>query len=251
MQIENKKIEHQNRASDIVVYKPDGKGSYPLVIFSHGFNGHKSDFDISAKYFAENGIAAICHTFCGGSTRDESTFATTDMTLFTEKEDLIAVLEEAKTWKWVDKDNIYLFGGSMGGMVSAMCAEEKAEDIKGLILLYPALCIADNWRENFKNLEEIPEVYDLWGMNLGYDFFATIREFYVEKELGKFENPVLIMHGTEDEVVPFSYGEWASEHYKNARLEAFRMEKHGFTEDGNRRMEAMMMYFIHDCMKEN
>ena len=248
MKIENIKLEHLGRTSDVVFYKPDGEGKFPLVILSHGFNGHKSDFDITAKYYAANGIAAICHTFCGGSIRDESGFATTDMTLFTEKEDLSAILEEAKTWEWIDRDNIYLFGGSMGGMVSAMCAEEKAEDIKGLILLYPALCIADNWRESFKSMEDIPEVYDLWGMNLGYNFFATIREFYVEKELGSFEKPVLIMHGKEDAVVPFSYGERAAKHYKNAKLMAFKEEGHGFSEYGDRRMEAMMMYFIHECM---
>ena len=249
MKIENIKLEHLGRTSDIVFYRPDGEGKFPLVILSHGFNGHKSDFEITAKYYAANGTAAICHTFCGGSTRDKSGFPTTSMTLFTEKEDLLAILEEAKTWDCIDTDNIFLFGGSMGGMVSAMAAEEKLEDIKGLILLYPALCIADNWRENFKTIEEIPKVQDLWGMNLGYDFFISIRDYYVKKELGKYEGPVLIMHGTEDEVVTISYGEWAAKHYKNARLEVFNEEKHGFTEDGNRRMEAMMLYFIHDCMK--
>lgn len=249
MKIENMKLEHLGRTSDIVFYRPDGEGKFPLVILSHGFNGHKSDFEITAKYYAANGIAAICHTFCGGSTRDESGFPTTSMTLFTEKEDLLAILEEAKTWDCIDADNIFLFGGSMGGMVSAMAAEEKLEDVKGLILLYPALCIADNWRDNFKTIEEIPKVQDLWGMNLGYDFFISIRDYYVKKELGKYEGPVLIMHGTEDEVVTISYGEWATKHYKNARLEVFNEEKHGFTEDGNRRMEAMMLYFIHDCMK--
>lgn len=249
MKIENIKLEHLGRISDIVFYRPDGEGKFPLVILSHGFNGHKSDFEITAKYYAANGIAAICHTFCGGSTRDESGFPTTSMTLFTEKEDLLAILTEAKTWDCIDTDNIFLFGGSMGGMVSAMAAEEKSEDIKGLILLYPALCIADNWRDNFKTIEEIPEVYDLWGMNLGYEFFASIRDFYIEKVLGKYDKPVLIMHGTEDAVVPFTYGEWAAKHYKNAKLEVFKEEGHGFSAEGDRRMEAMMLYFIHDCME--
>ena len=249
MKIENIKLEHLGRTSDIIFYRPDGEGKFPLVILSHGFNGHKSDFEITAKYYAANGIAAICHTFCGGSTRDESGFPTTSMTLFTEKEDLLAILEEAKTWDCIDTENIFLFGVSMGGMVSAMTAEEKSENIKGLILLYPALCIANNWRDNFKSMEEIPEVYDLWGVDLGYNFFASIREFYIDKELGKYEKPVLIMHGTEDAVVPFSYGEWASKHYKNAKLEVFKEEGHGFSPDGDRRMEAMMMYFVHECME--
>ena len=33
------------------------------------------------------------------------------------------------------------------------------------------------------------------------------------------------------------------------RLEEFAHEPHGFSEDGNRRMEAMLLYFVHECMK--
>ena len=76
MKINELKILHNGRCSDVVCYRPDGLDKYPVVIFSHGYNGHKSDFEISAKYFAENGIGAVCHTFCGGSTRDESGFGT-------------------------------------------------------------------------------------------------------------------------------------------------------------------------------
>ena len=136
MEIIELKVPHNGRCSDIVFYKPDGVEKYPIIIFSHGYNGHKSDFDISAKYFAENGIGAVCHTFCGGSTRDESGFGTTNMTLFTEKEDLIAIINEVKNWEHTDK--IFLFGASQGGMVSAMTAEELEDDIDGLILLFPA-----------------------------------------------------------------------------------------------------------------
>ena len=169
MEIVELKVPHNGRCSDIVFYKPDGVEKYPIIIFSHGYNGHKSDFDISAKYFAENGIGAVCHTFCGGSTRDESGFGTTNMTLFTEKEDLIAIVDEVKRWEQTDK--IFLFGGSQGGMVSAMTAEEIEEDIEGLILLYPAFCIPDNWNERFPRLEDIPDSEELWGMTLGRKLF--------------------------------------------------------------------------------
>lgn len=243
------KIPHNGRCSDAVFYKPEGVEKYPLVIFSHGYNGHKSDFDISAKYFASNGIGAICHTFCGGSTRDESGFGTTNMTLFTEKEDLIAIIEEVKKWENVESDKIFLFGGSQGGMVSAMTAEEREEDVAGLILLYPAFCIPDNWNERFKKVEEIPDKEELWGMELGRGFFETLHGYDVKERLGKYSKNVLILHGSEDAIVSYEYGKWAEETYKNVRLEIFNGEGHGFSEEGNRRMEAMTMYFVHECLK--
>ena len=73
-------VTHHGRTVYGFFYEPDAK-EYPLIIMSHGYNGHKSDFEISAEYFAENGIGTVCYTFCGGSVRDESSFSTTEMTL--------------------------------------------------------------------------------------------------------------------------------------------------------------------------
>ena len=247
MQITERKLLHRGRTSDIVVYRPEGLRRYPVVIFSHGYNGHKSDFDISARYFAQNGIGAVCHTFCGGSMRDESGFGTVNMTLFTEKEDLQAIIAEVK--KWEQTEEIFLFGGSQGGMVSALTAEEEKKSIAGLILLYPAFCIMENWTERFPSLEDIPEQTELWGMPLGRKFFASIHGRNVGDMVGEYDGPVLLMHGTEDAVVSWNYAEWAQQTYPNARLEIFHGEGHGFTEDGNRRMEAMALYFVHDCLR--
>ena len=170
------------------------------------------------------------------------------MTLFTEEEDLTAIVNEVK--KWTETDKIFLFGASQGGMVSALTAENMEEDIQGLILLYPALCILDNWQERFPKEEDIPDCEELWGMMLGRKFFEAIHGRKLWQLIGKYSNNVLIMHGTEDAVVPYAYAEWAEKTYRNARLETFAHEGHGFSEEGNRRMEAMAMYFLHDCLKK-
>lgn len=249
MQMEQIRISHHNRTVDGMYYKPGEKGRFPLVIFSHGYNGSKEDFAISAKYFAENGIGAVCINFCGGSTRDTSGFPTTEMTLFTEKEDLNAVIDEVKTWSWVDSGNLYLFGASQGGMVSALAAEERSDDIRALLLLFPAFCIADDWNARFQRMEDIPDTEELWGMKLGRRFFETIRDFQIKDRIGRFSGKVLIMHGSDDPVVNLDYAVWASTQYANAVLEIFQGEGHGFSEEGNRRMEAMALYFIHECMR--
>lgn len=250
MHIKELAIEHHNRIVYGKVYLPEGIENAPIVIFSHGYNGCMEDFDISARYFAENGIGAVCYTFCGGSTRDKSSFHTTEMTIFTEKEDLSAVVDTISKWDCVNEENIFLFGGSMGGLVSALVAEDYRDKIKGLILLYPALCIADNWRENYPSKEDIPDTQEFWGMMLGRKFFESIHTFYVFDQIGKFRNNVLIMHGRAEAVVPIEYSIRAKSLYPNAELELFASEGHGFTEEGNRRMEAMALYFVHQCMNK-
>lgn len=183
-------IAHHGRCVYGYFYEPDTK-EYPLVIMSHGYNGRKSDFAISAEYFADNGIGAVCYTFCGGSVMDESGFPTTEMTLFTEEEDLCAVLDEVLTWERVKKEQIFLFGGSQGGLISAMAAADRKDEIKGLILLYPALCIADNWNTRFIKEEDIPSKLELWGMELGNKFFQTLRGFDHHTYISRFEQPVI------------------------------------------------------------
>lgn len=241
-------VSHHGRTLHGFFFEPEEKDRYPLVIFSHGYNGHKSDFEKTAEYLADAGIASVACTFCGGSTRDESGFPTTQMTLFTEKEDLLAILDRMKQETKVEKEHIFLFGASQGGLISTMAAEERKEEIAGMILLYPALCIADNWRERFASVEEIPKEQEFWGMKLGEVFFRSMRDFRIFETIGGFDKPVLFLHGTEDAIVPVGYSRRAMKYYSNAKLEEFAHEPHGFSENGNRRMEAMLLYFIHDCL---
>ncbi len=250
MIIQKIQISHHGRAVNGAFYRPESSQKFPVVIFSHGYNGCETDFSVSAEYFAQNGIGAVCYTFCGGSTRDRSGFPTTKMTLFTEKEDLCAVLDAIREWDCTDTEHIFLFGASQGGMVSALAAEERAAHIEGLILLYPAFCIADDWNSRFPRPEDIPDTQELWGMTMGRVFFETIRGFDIREQIGTFPKKVLIMHGAEDEVVPLSYSQWAASGYPDARLEIFQKEGHGFSEYGDRRMEGMAMYFIHACMRK-
>lgn len=240
------KIPHHGRIIDGTEYRPEGEGRFPIVIFSHGFNGHQSDFGHMTGLLAENGIGSFCFNFCGGGTRDTSGFPTTKMSLVTEKEDLSAVLDEVRSWSWVDTGRIYLFGSSQGGMVSALVAEKRGEQIKSLILQYPAFCIADDWQKRFPKKEDIPNQIHLWDVTLGRAFFEAVRDFGIEEQTGKFDKPVLIMHGTEDAVVPISYSERAVERYPNARLEIFTGEGHGFTPEGDQRAAEMVLAFIRE-----
>ncbi|SEU09425.1 S9 family peptidase [Paenibacillus sp. NFR01] len=237
-------IQHHGREIYGDSYMPDREQKCPIVIFSHGFNGTNADFAMNGECLAQRGVGAYCFDFCGGSVHSKSDLETTEMSIFTEKEDLCAVVDDIKTWENVDPDHIYLFGGSQGGLVSALVADEYVQDIKGLLLLFPALCIVDDWNKKFPALNDIPDTYELWGVRLGRVFFESIHNFPLFDHIGQFNKQVLIFHGDQDAIVALEYGNKASMLYPHARMEVFPGEGHGFTEAGNQRVADLTYEFI-------
>ena len=129
-------------------------------------------------------------------------------------------------------------------LFTALVADEYEEQIKGILLLFPGLCIADNWNERFPTLDSIPDTEDLWGVTLGRVFFETIHGYDVFENIGKFSKSVLIFHGDQDEIIPIEYGKRATKLYPNAKIEIFAGEGHGFSEDGNRKVVEMTYEFV-------
>lgn len=228
------------------IYCPKEEGTYPAVILSHGYNGCHTDFTGECKYFASHGYVAYTFDFSGGSTRSKSKGASTDMTIFTEKEDLMAVFRYIKGLDTVDKDRIFLFGGSQGGLVSALAAEEFAEEVKGMVLYFPAFNIPDDWRKNYATEESIPETLDFWGLKLGKVFFTSMREFYTFEHVGSFEKDILIIHGDKDTIAPLRYSKKAKEHYKSVELVVLEGEGHGFTPQANQTAMELALEFMNE-----
>lgn len=230
------------------LYRPDREGTFPAVILSHGYNGIADDFINECTYYAERGYIALAIDFCGGSVRTRSKgLASTEMTIFTEKADLLAVFDYIYEMQGVDKEHVYLFGGSQGGLVTTLAAEERADKVKAVALYYPALCIADNWRDNYPTVDMIPETNDFWGLKLGKEFFTSIHDFYVFDNIGKYDKNVFILHGDNDAIVPLSYSERAIKLYPHATLQVMNGEGHGFSQTGAK--TAMKAVF--NFMEEN
>lgn len=240
-------VTHHDRTIHGDAYIPDAE-EFPLVIFSHGYNGCKDDFRSDAAFLLNEGIASITFTFCGSGARDRSGFATTQMTLFTEQEDLEALMDYAKSIKGFN-GKLYLFGGSQGGMVSAMAAQARSGDITGLVLIFPAFSIPDDWssrypESQFPNPEDIPEIIPWWGVDLGRDFAATARDFNIYESMAEFTKPVMIFHGTADNIVPISYSKRASETYPNCWYQTYAGAGHGFASNLMAEIDGYLLEFI-------
>lgn len=213
-----------------VMYLPgEEKDSYPTVILSHGFNSSSMLNEGYAESFAKKGYAAYIFDFCGGSPSTKSDGKTTEMSVLTEYRDLSNVMDQIKALDYVDGSQLFLFGLSQGGFVSAYTAAQRPNDVKGLILFYPAFVLQEAYFEQYDSVEDIPdEDFESMGVPLGAIYAKDARSFDIYEEIGKYKGDVLLCHGDKDTLVDLSYSERAAEVYDSAELKVVKYGEHGF-----------------------
>lgn len=224
-------FEHEGKRIFGRVYLPDeaqeGK-RVPMVICAHGLNGSADKCDAYASEIAKRGYAAYCFDF-GGARGSRSTGEQLEMTLSTQRDDLEFVYERLSELPYVDLNNVFLFGMSMGAAICALvCAGRYGGRVKGLILLYPAFDIPVRARGLCAERESIPESIDVCGFELSRAFLEDACELDFFSVIGAYRGPVLILHGTADEIVPSGYSVRAAGTYDSAQLELIEGLGHGF-----------------------
>ena len=225
------------------IYIPDGvEDPMPAVIFSHGYGGTHSIGAPYAQALAEKGFVVYCYDFRGGSNASRSDGSPLDMSVFTEKADLEAVLSMIQSLDYVDRERIFLMGTSQGGMVSAMTGAAHPEEVRGMMLLYPAFCIPDNARAQFGALENVPEQVSFFSwLTVGRRYVEDVWDYDVYADVSTYEKDVLILHGDRDGIVDISYSQRAAEEYPAAELKVIEGADHGFS-GGN--FDLAMKYIL-------
>ncbi len=130
-----------------------------------------------------------------------------------------------------------------GGAVSAITAAANQEEIRGMVLLYPAFILSERANEMYKNVEDIPDTsFFLW-MDVGRAYFEPLIGYDIYEEISAYEDDVLLIHGDADNIVPLSYSERALEVYKSAELKVISGGGHGFYgEDAQKTIDYMLEY---------
>lgn len=226
-----------------------GTQKLPAVILSHSSSLTHEAMVGYAQAIAKMGYAAYCFDFCGGSDKSMSDGATEAMTVFTEVEDLRAVVATVRSQTYVDSSRVYLLGSSQGGLVSALLADECREDFAGMILFYPAFNIPElvqmfsgmgNWG-NLGGFGGLGGFGDFGGMmSMSEAYINSIKDFDVWSHIGGFAKPVCIIHGTSDIIVPISNSEKAVSLYPSATLHKIEGANHGFNAANLGSMGSMM-----------
>ena len=223
-----------NRIFGMMYYNSTVSEKQPAVILSHSSSLTHEAMKGYASAIAKMGFAAYCFDFCGGSDKSKSDGKTDEMTVFTEVEDLRAVVKTVKSLDYVDSSNVCLLGSSQGGLVSALLADECPDDFAGMILFYPAF-----------NIPEMVKMFSGFGdfggmMSMSEAYINSIKDFDVWSHIGKFSKPVCIIHGTADMIVPISNSVKAVGLYPSATLNKIEGANHGFNAANLGSMGSMM-----------
>lgn len=198
--------------------KDEGKKLAP-VIMSHGFMSDYGMCDKYAQELAKEGFATFDFDFNGGGPASTlSNGKTTDMSVLTEVEDLLAVVNYVCSLDYIDENQLTLLGCSQGGFVSALLSARLGDKVKKLVLFYPALCIPDDARKGEMisakfDPENPPEYFQCAQMKLSKKYVTDVNKIDSFAEIVKYKGSVCILHGDQDAVVNISYAKKAFAEY--------------------------------------
>lgn len=165
-------------------YIPPAASDLPVIVFFHGNAGHIGLRSGKAEILTSKGYGLMLAEYrgYGGNPGSPSEWG-----FYNDARAYLSWLQEEQS---VQEQRIVLYGESIGSGVATQMAIEYPNS-KALILETPFTSAIDiaKWRFFF-----LPVKY------LMKDKFENVNK------IGEFENPVLILHGTKDMIVPFRYG---------------------------------------------
>ena len=236
-QTESVVIDGDHGKLQAVIHKPQLKSGerVPMVVLCHGFMGNmQSGLLIKiAELLQAQGIASIRFDF-NGHGQSEGRFQ--DMTVPNEIVDAKKVIDYVSALPYVG--SIGIAGHSQGGVVAAMTAGELGGDkIKAVALLAPAAVLRDDAIRGSTmgatydpfNLGEYVELFR--GLKLGAEYIRTAFTLPIYETSAKYEGPALIIHGTGDRVVPYTYGERFHQIWPKSKLQIIDRADHGFSKE--------------------
>ncbi len=222
-----------------IVERPAASGKVPLVIICHGFSGNcqRPFLNDLSRSIVSQGMATLRFDF-NGHGRSDGEFK--NMTVLNEIDDLKDVIAWAQKQPWV-KD-ISLVGHSQGGVVVSMVSGELGDKvIKAEVLLAAAAVLRDDalrgntmgatynpW--NFKgDYIELPHSPEAGALLLGKNYVETALRLPIYETAANYNGPAMIVQGTHDRIVPYTYAERYNEKIANSVLKLIPDENHVFS----------------------
>ncbi|MBR2592622.1 MAG: alpha/beta fold hydrolase [Oscillospiraceae bacterium] len=204
----------------------------PMVIVVPGLSGDMEEQQITAtaEALAGNGYASLCvelygHGLSGGAFYDH--------TLFHWALELMLVIDYARKLDYVSE--LYLCGHSQGGAAAVLAAGIKPDALSGLILLAPAMSIKDaakngGFPERCFDPDHIPDETKVFTEDrISGNYYRVNRLLPFDDAIALFgSKPVLIVHSTTDEYVPYRYAVRTAGAYRNTELFTVPDDDHCF-----------------------
>lgn len=241
-----------------IIHKPMNQGIYPVIIFHHGFLGHKlGQRDVYVRLsemLTQKGFVVVRFDFhgCGDSEGDRNCFSLSDI-----ESNGQTVLDWVKKLDYIDNNRIGLFGNSLGSHVVIHLARSNPETVRCAVLWAP---VADGlfWlTEVKKNTQNSPadQQFDTILPNQPLVIAdKLICQFTKTKDAvaaAKIPDHIPIVHlqGMEDSVTPISHQNlFRNESLKRNRTMTFVQfpdTDHSFADSPHHQeiMETITFYF--------
>ncbi len=205
----------------------------PMVVICHGFTASKDCklLCLIADSLQQKGIASLRFDFNG---HGESEGKLEDMTVLNELEDARRVVAYCLTLPWVR--DVSIVGHSQGGVVASMIGGELGGGIRCMALCAPAAVLRDDalrgqLMDGHYDAGKLPDYVDIHGgkNRIGKAYFETAQTLPIYETAGRYAGPAIIVHGTADRVVPYTYGERYKQVLKNSELVLMPGVDHSFT----------------------
>ena len=196
----------------------------PTIVIAHGFNNTLEQYEMYSQLLAKQGYLVYSFDFYGGSRQSKSGGQDMlNMSVKTELTDLTQVMEKLRSEAFVDKSKMSLFGASQGGVVASLYAAAYPDRVHKLMLIFPAFVLFDDAKATYHELgspdfNQLPDSLTHHNTTLGKIYLIDALNIDIQAEQAKITAPTLIIHGTDDAVVPYQYAVEAGQIIPNAKL---------------------------------
>lgn len=245
----------------------------PLVIIVNGHNGfyNYGMFPHIQQSLADNNIASYSFNFShGGVNGDGDYFEDLEKyeknSMRLEVEDTMCVLANLDSEHFRKHSKIFLLAHSLGGVPTVFAsakAQSESVSITGIILVstvkqlnfWPKEMI-DEWKrdkvfykKNNRTKQMLPQ-----GEELLNEVLQSDTTWNVESELKKLRQPLLILHGENDEAIPLEHSltkfEWTKMNNDSTSLKIIPGATHTFNtkhpfEETSQQLEQMIAEAVH------
>ena len=206
----------------ITFYPTKDFKSQPCVIYLHGFKGFKDwgFVPYAGEYFAKNGVSFICFNFShNGIGEDKLNFTEFDKfernTFSLEVSEALEIIQLAAHTDFFGKDlggKLGLIGHSRGGGL-AILAGKAAPRIQA-VSTWAAVSTFDRYNKETRQkwrkqgFLEVRNSRTGQTFKLGLDLLDDVEKnaksrLHILNTVRELDKPLLILHGQEDETIPF------------------------------------------------
>ncbi len=200
----------------------------PILVIIPGFTGHIEERHIIATAEAAQALGMVTlRAEMYGHGKSEGEFREHNVLLWMTE--AMKVIEYAKNLPYTT--DVYLAGHSQGGLTAVLAGGLMCDVVKALIPMSPAMCIPYDAKRgsllgNEFDKSHLPEkiVSPTWELSSNY--VRAARMLPVEEAIKMYTGPVLVIHGTADEAVPYSFGAELAQKYENAKLVSIEDDTH-------------------------